>query len=163
LYDTAEKREIGEPAMRLPRYHFTIRSLLLLVAGCAVVLAMIRSPFGFLVVAFGAVIPGFALERAKGGDGILGGALSACLCAGGLAIVVFSRAYYHLDLGDAIVQFIAFLFCVLLVAFVCGAILSSMLYAIFALIQTLMESPLRDDSCGPSWWHRLSDGPVERE
>jgi hypothetical protein len=35
-------------AMRLPRFQFTIRRLILLIAGCAVAFALLRSRFGFL-------------------------------------------------------------------------------------------------------------------
>lgn len=75
-----------EKAMRLSRFQFTIRRLILLVAICAVAFALLRTPFGFLVIAIVMVLPGFLIHRSRGGDGILGGALSTALvvCAAGL-------------------------------------------------------------------------------
>lgn len=151
--------------MRLPRFQFTIRRLLLLIAGCAVALALLRTPFGFVVVAFGVVLPGFLIERAKGGAGILGGALSASVIvfAGGLVIGFFAGPSTALALGDAVLQFIVFLQSLSLVAFLCGALLSTILYKVLALLYTLRASPMRDDSCGPIRWHRQNDEPVERK
>ena len=145
-------------AMRLPRYQFTIRRLILLIAGCAVVLALLRTPFGFLVVAFGFVLPGFLIERARGGSGVLGGGLSASLIAGGLVIAGFYFCFtFGPNLGNALLEFVGFLYIVSLFAFICGTILSSMLYAIFTLPRAILKRPLRDESCGSIHWRRLND------
>ena len=73
--------------MNGPRFQFTIRQLIALIAICAVAFALLRTPFGFLIIAFAVVLPGFLLERARGGKGIIGGALSAgliiCVCTFG--------------------------------------------------------------------------------
>jgi hypothetical protein len=72
-----------------PRFQFTIRQLIALIAICAVAFALLRTPFGFLIIAFALVLPGFLLERARarGGKGIIGGALSTgliiCACTFG--------------------------------------------------------------------------------
>jgi hypothetical protein len=75
--------------MRLPR--FTIRQLIGLIVICAVFLALLRTQAGpfilALVVPIGIVLPGFLIDRARGGEGILGGAL-----AGGVVLVGFGSA-----------------------------------------------------------------------
>ena len=55
--------------------------------------ALLRTPFGFLVVAFGFVVPGFLIERARGGDGVIGGAISASLIGGGLTLAGSALAF----------------------------------------------------------------------
>jgi hypothetical protein len=133
-----------------------------LIAVCAVAFALLRTPFGFIVVAFGFVIPGFIIERARGGDGVVGGALSASLFAGGL-VVAGSAVYLSTgpDLGRALVSAFSLLLAVSTIAFVSGMILSSILYAILKLIGTLIVSPLHDESVGSIHWLPLDDPPVQ--
>jgi hypothetical protein len=61
--------------MRLSSFRFTIWQLTALIAGCAVVFAVIRTPYWGLLPATAVVLPGFAYDRAKGGSGILGAML----------------------------------------------------------------------------------------
>lgn len=150
--------------MQLPRFRFTIRQLIALIAICAVVFALLRTPFGFLVIAFGSVLPGFLIERARGGAGILGGALSACfiVCAGGLAIAVLSGSPPVSNLGDAILKLCSFLYFVSFYGFICGAILSTVLCGIFALMRSVLKNHSQDQTCGPIRRHRLDNGPGQR-
>jgi hypothetical protein len=150
--------------MGLPRFQFTIRRLILMIAGCAIVLALLRTPFGFLVIAFGFVLPGFIVGRARGGDGVIGGALSASLISGGLVVAGSALSLpAGQDLGRALVNFVSLLFAVVVMAFVLGVLLSAILYAILKLLRTMIESPLPDESNGSIRWHWQDDGPVERE
>ena len=61
--------------MRLSPFRFTLWQLTALIAGCAVVFAVIRSGYWILLPAVGLVLPGFAYDRARGGAGILGAML----------------------------------------------------------------------------------------
>ncbi len=57
--------------MALFRYQFTLRQLIKLVALAAVFFALFRTPAWPFVVAVGLALPGFAIDRARGGAGIL--------------------------------------------------------------------------------------------
>ena len=63
--------------MRPSRFQFKIRHLIVVVAVCAVCFALLRTPGGVLILYTGVILPGFVIERSRGGSGILGGALSA--------------------------------------------------------------------------------------
>jgi hypothetical protein len=155
----------GKLNKRRPRLRFTIRQLIGLIAICAVAFALLRTPFEFLVVAFGFVVPGFLIGRARGGDGVIGGAISASLIAGGLTLAGSTLVF---ALGPSDVRTLSNAFqlvfvgpiAVSLIAFVLGTVLSTFLYMIFKLLQPLLERPLQDGSIGSIRW--LDDGPVER-
>jgi uncharacterized PurR-regulated membrane protein YhhQ (DUF165 family) len=151
--------------VELPRLRFTIRQLLGLIAICAVTFALLRTPFGFVLVPVGFVVPGFLIGRARGGDGVIGGAISASLIAGGLmlagsALAFALRPFHERTPWNAFGLVIVGSIAVSLMAFVLGVVLSSILYAILKLIQTLLERPYQDESNGSIRW--LDDGPVER-
>jgi hypothetical protein len=149
-----------------PRFRFTIRQLIALIAICAVAFALLRTPFAFLVIALALVLPGFLIERARGGEGILGGAISASLIVAflgvlalGIAIAVSDRSHPRFNsIGDALLQSATFLFFVSLVAFLLGWLLSCLLYAIVKRSRTIPKRPLLDESCGPIRWRPLHDG-----
>jgi uncharacterized PurR-regulated membrane protein YhhQ (DUF165 family) len=151
--------------VQLPRLRFTIRQLIGLIAICAVVFALLRTPFGFVIVPFGFVVPGFLIERARGGDGVMGGAISASLICGGLTLAGTSLAFalgpfHERTLWNAFGLVFVGSIAVSLMAFVLGGVLSTFLYAIFKLLQTLFAKPFQDESIGSIRW--LDDGPVER-
>jgi hypothetical protein len=64
------------------------------------------------------------------------------------------------DLGRELLSSVCWVLALSAMAFVLGTVLSSILYAIAKLIQTLLERPLQDESIGSIRW--LDDGPVER-
>ena len=74
--------------MRPSRFQFKIRHLIVVVAVCAVCFALLRTPGGVLILYTGVILPGFTIERARGGPGILGGALSASTITASLVAVV---------------------------------------------------------------------------
>jgi hypothetical protein len=148
--------------MLLPRLRFTIRQLIGLIAICAVACAFLRTPVGFLALAFGFVVPGFVIERAGGGDGVIGGAVSASLIAGGLAIASSGLFLWNRPELRVLVSCVSLVFALLVMGFVLGTVLSSILYAILKLSRTLLESPYQDESNRSIRWRRLDDGPVER-
>jgi hypothetical protein len=156
-----------EWAMRPPRFRFTIWQLIGLIAICAVVCAVLRTPLGFAIMPFGFVAPGLLIGRARGGDGVIAGAVSASLIAGGLTLAGSALAFVMgpsrvRTLPEAFSMVLVSSIAVSFVAFVLGVVLSSLLYAILKLIQTLLERPFQDESNGTIRWRRLDDGPIER-
>jgi hypothetical protein len=65
--------------VRSPQPQFALRELMGLVALCAVGFALLTSPVAPLGIGVLVIIPGFVLERARGGTGIIGGMISGCL------------------------------------------------------------------------------------
>jgi hypothetical protein len=61
--------------------------LIIAIAVLALCFAILRSPFGFLVVLVAGVLPGYVIGRLRGGSGIIAGALSESACAAVLFII----------------------------------------------------------------------------
>jgi hypothetical protein len=84
--------------MRLPRFRFTMWRLMIAVALAAVFFAWIhadaQSLIGsiFLAAVLGPVFAGISLDRARGGLGILGGAIGGCVSPS-LIFLVFMACY----------------------------------------------------------------------
>jgi hypothetical protein len=84
--------------MRLPRVRFTVQRMMIAVATAAVLLAWIhtdaQSLLGTISLAavLGPVFACISLDRARGGLGILGGAIGGCLCPS-LPFLVFLASY----------------------------------------------------------------------
>jgi hypothetical protein len=150
--------------MQTPRFGFTIRQLLALIAICAVVFALLRTPVGFLVIAVASVLPGFLIQRARGGEGILGGALSAALtacllvCAAALLFFVSIEGPRAPRLGELVVAVLFSLFPASLLAFLLGWIFSCMIYAMMKRTQAMLKRPLLEKSLGQMQWIRLQVG-----
>jgi hypothetical protein len=77
-----------------PRFQFTLRQLMVLVAFCAISLALIETPAILVILAIWIVLPGIAIDRAQGGEGIVGGAI-----AGQVAAVVIMTLLSHVMNG----------------------------------------------------------------
>jgi hypothetical protein len=78
--------------MRLHRFRFTIRQLIKLVAVSALTFATLRTPIWPVALAIGLIMPGFSIDRARGGLGIIGSML-----AGVITFVVFGIALLAYD------------------------------------------------------------------
>jgi hypothetical protein len=78
--------------MRLHRFRFTIRQLIKLVAVSALTFATLRTPIWPVALAIGLIMPGFSIDRARGGLGIIGSML-----AGVITFVVFGGAVLVYD------------------------------------------------------------------
>ena len=70
--------------MKPPRYQLTLHQLMVLVAFCALSFALLATAAVLMIVAIWIVLPGIAIDRARGGEGVVGGIL-----AGGFAAVAF--------------------------------------------------------------------------
>jgi hypothetical protein len=70
--------------MKPPRYQLTLHQLMVLVAFCALSFALLATPAAPMIVAISIVLPGIAIDRARGGEGVVGGIL-----AGGFAAIAF--------------------------------------------------------------------------
>lgn len=84
--------------LHLPRLRLTLGQLIKLVALLAVGFAVVRTPFGPLVLGGGIILVGFAIDRAHGGAGFRGGILASVLGYGCLGL--FQRVT-HQFLFDA--------------------------------------------------------------
>ncbi len=78
--------------MRPSRFRFTLAQLIKLIAVSAVAFATLRTPIWPMVLAIGPIMPGFAIDRSRGGPGILGAML-----AGLVTFVVFGVALLAYD------------------------------------------------------------------
>jgi hypothetical protein len=142
----------------LPQFRFSIRQLAYFVAICALLFAVLRTPFGFLVLAIGCVLPGFWIGRARGGSGVLGGGLCASLIACALAIAGHAAFFgFAPPFGTSLSRLLHTMFYVSLSAFGSGACVSFLLSVVCELVGGLLNSPLRDDSIGPIQWQTMDE------
>ena len=147
--------------MRRLKFQFTIRQLIAWIAVCAVLLAVLRTPFAFVAFAIAAVLPGFLLERARGGSGILGGTLSSCLIAVSLLPVFFLVLVVFNPLEHALIMFFQVLLFVMINSLVCGAICSGVLWLLARPVEMMLRAPVRDESCGPIRLYPPADWGVQ--
>jgi Na+/proline symporter len=132
--------------MPFPRFQFTIRRLVVLIAICALCLAALRdysAPLltiaGFLVVCFGIVFPGFFISRARGGSGIIGGALSASAISAVLVNLLPPFSSASPSLSERISSIVIGGFVVGLFAFILGLLFSGGLYLIIEVIGIMLH------------------------
>lgn len=81
--------------MRHASYQIALRRMMLFVALCAISLATLATPASLLALAIWIVLAGVLVDRARGGDGTVGGALT-----GGLAAVVLMALFATLAHDD---------------------------------------------------------------
>lgn len=79
--------------MKRPRPQFLISELIALVALCASGFALLKTMVAPLGVVLLAIVPGFVVERLRGGPGIIGGTISGSLIPPGIASYFIARAY----------------------------------------------------------------------
>jgi hypothetical protein len=134
-----------EKAMRLPRFQFTIRRLIVWIAIFGVCFALLRTPFGFVVVCVGAALPGFFIGRARGGSGIISGALSEAAVFGLLMFALILRDPL-LVRSQFISQMLVWTTVVTACAFVFGLLISCALFVAFELRKLLFRRQQQDRS-----------------
>jgi hypothetical protein len=77
------------PALSLLRMRFTLGQLMGVIGACAVVSALLTTPFAVVAAAVATVFPGFLIDRLRGHSGIIGGMLSACVASIGLWLAAY--------------------------------------------------------------------------
>ncbi len=117
--------------MRPPRSQFTLGELMGLVALCAMGFALLTTSVAPLGVGVLVIIPGFVLERARGGTGIIGGMISGCVLP---ALVSFPAAVIQLYLTDSpsveYLNLLPALYLLLVICLVWSSVACSLLYVV---------------------------------
>jgi hypothetical protein len=123
--------------MRVKRFQFTVRRLIVVVASCAVIFALLRSPVALLLIYFGFILPGFLISRSRGGLGIFGGAFSESAFSALLGIA--SNLRYdgprYSSIARAFFGLASAAFSAAAVGFAVGLVLSIVLVLIIELIR----------------------------
>jgi hypothetical protein len=113
------------------------------------------------------VLPGFLIERARGGKGVIGGGLSAALIIAVytvfLGIVLIALSPTKPGVVETLAGMLLLMFPSMLFAFCLGWTLSWVLYTFLNGWRTIFNRPLRDESCGHIRWHPLHDGEPNRQ
>jgi hypothetical protein len=133
------------------RFRFTLRQAGLLVAVCAVAFALLRTPTGaFLLVLIGPVLPGFIIDRVRGGRGFVGGMLSAAITSAGYWLVCYLYAYFFHDLADMLEPApLPFLMFLLIMSLIWGIFVSILLTIVLNVTSPILRKSLTEDACGP--------------
>ncbi len=133
--------------MRHPRFQFTLRLLIVLIAVCGVSFALLRTPFGFIVVYVGAALPGFLIGRARGGSGIIAGAISESAVLGLLTVGLIVYDSPRIYSGEqALAATFGLTILVAGFAFVFGLLVSAALFVVFQLAKLLIRERRPDKS-----------------
>jgi hypothetical protein len=151
--------------MRQPRFQFTIRHSLAVIAVCAVGFALLRTSFGWAVFWFlwaGSLFPGFLMARARGGHGIFGGAASFS----SMTTLLFLAALILFESPDpppiSIVLWTFMVLCLVFPAAFCiGLLASGSLYLIVEVTQILMRIEPLARTSGPRRLYPNPDWPVQ--
>ena len=117
--------------MKPPQSQFTLLELMGLVALCAVSFALLTTPAALLGAGVMVVVPGFVLDRARGGTGIIGGTVSGCLIPMGFALfwAVIEYAFGTQSIGE-LLNFFPALYLLFVLCLVWSGVLSSILHVV---------------------------------
>jgi hypothetical protein len=134
--------------VRPSRFQFKIRHLIVVVAVCAVCFALLRTPGGVLILYTGVILPGFMIERSRGGPGILGGALSASTITASLVVVVnlLSMMVLPSSLIQGMTLLLVATFAASVFAFLIGFVLSCALCVLLEMTKHLFQPEQQDRS-----------------
>jgi hypothetical protein len=151
--------------MQPHRFQFTLWHLIKLVAVSALAFAMLRTPFWPMILAIGPIMPGFTIDRARGGPGIVGSML-----AGVITFVVFAGAVLAYDYYT--VRTIAYNspapFFILLAFGIGGLAYGTVVGCLAFGIMLLRGQAVRPvaapqpESLGPIVWRGFEDGGIRR-
>jgi hypothetical protein len=149
--------------MPIPRFQFTIRGLIVIIALCGVGLALLRTPSGVVVVCLTIHLPGFAIGRARGGSGIITGALATAIFFALMTVYQFVHesgnsltfrdvcaAFFFMSVGAAF-------------AFVFGLLCSGALYLVVEVTNILLHPEQQGRLPEPRWSPRPLRGECEAE
>jgi hypothetical protein len=156
--------------MGLPNFQVSLRQSMKWVALCAGLFAMMRTPAWPMVLTTAPVVLGFAIDRARGGAGILGAVLAGIVefVGIGLAFYVYTYFVFHpeggtgKDISNGLPPvFVAVVF-LAAIGVVWGLMVGPWLWLIVFLTgRDVRFGPLRGEAYGPIVWHGL-DRPDER-
>jgi hypothetical protein len=146
-----------ENAMRLPRFQFTIRRLILLIAICGVCFALLRIEGGFLIVYVGILLLGFFVARARGGLGPVEGACSAAAVSAFLLVVWILQNLQeaHYPTFSAGIVIVLMFSLIVLCSFTLGWVLTGGLYLVIEVTKIMLHPELQIQS--PD---EIAGGPV---
>jgi hypothetical protein len=117
--------------VKSPRSQFTLGELMGLVALCALGTALLKTSLVPLGVGVLVILPGFVLERARGGSGIIGGIISGCALP---VVVSFPAAIIQLYLTDSptseYLNLFPALYLLLVICLVWSSVACSLLYVV---------------------------------
>lgn len=146
--------------MRRSRFRFTIGQLIVLIAASAIAFAVLRTPFWPFVVAIAPVMPGFAIDRARGGTGVLGAMLAGAITffvIGG-SLFAYDLLYYRSIAYDSPAPYFILLVFVA-VGFAYGTVVGSVAFGVMLLlgrpVRPVAEPPT--EPLGPIVWRGFED------
>lgn len=117
--------------MKPPRPQFLLSELIALIAICAAGFAMLKTLVAPLGIGLLAIVPGFVLERLRGGTGIIGGTISGALIPPAIATAWMAREYQASSRSIGwILSTIPVLGVLFVICLVCSISASSMLYVL---------------------------------
>jgi hypothetical protein len=128
--------------VRPPKSQFTLSELMALVALCAVGFALLTTSVAPLGAGVLVVAPGFVLDRARGGNGILGGTVSGCLIPMALTSIWAALEYLtgYRTLGQSL-DFFPALYLLFVVCLTWSSFASCLLY----LLDRRLQGPQRSN------------------
>jgi hypothetical protein len=147
--------------MRRPPFQLTIRHSLALIAVCAVCFALLRTPTGCAVLWAASPFPGFIIARARGGHGVIGGAVSfSAVTALLLLLAAITFENPHPSLASIISATFMVLCLVVPAALGLGLLVSGVLYLIVEVFQILRHIEPLARTSGPRRLYPEPDWPL---
>jgi hypothetical protein len=142
----------GTSAMARFRYQFTLRQLIKLVALAAACFGLLRTPAWPFLLAVALVLPGFAIDRARGDAGVLGSILASMIGFVGIGTTLF--IYYEWPLRQWLSDGLPLLFLLLVYVGLLGLIWGFFVGVSAGLIVFLVRRRIRPE---PSQGKSLAD------
>jgi hypothetical protein len=151
--------------MRFPRFRFTLGQLIKVIACLAFFFALMRTPAGPLILAIVPVVPGFAIDRARGGLGIVGAMLAGLIesLAFGVVLLVYVYIFEHrrliaFDSPTPIVILLAFG----VAGLGWGTLVGLLAWGVLSLLgRPVRPVPPPTDMIGPIAWRGFGDRGLE--
>ena len=156
--------------MGLSKFQFSLRQLVKWVALCAVFFAMMRTLPWPIILATALVFPGFAIDRAGGGAGILGAVLAGVVEFIGIGLAFYVCTYLFFnpegitgkDIYNGLPPVFVSVVFLAVMGLAWGLMVGLWLWSIVFLTgRDVHSKPLRGEACGPIVWRGL-DGPKEK-
>jgi hypothetical protein len=150
--------------MKLPRLRFTLGQHIALVAVSAVLFSLLRTPVWPVIIAIVLVLPGFAIDRARGGPRILGAMLAGAIgfLAYGVALCTYLCFFRGLSLFDSPWPFVMIL-ALGMAGLAWGSAVGFWVWIMFGLCgRAVRPGPMHDESIGPIVWRGLDERRLQQ-